>query len=85
MKTRRAYYQDSYCKEWMATILRRIPGDGRAGLVLDRTFFYPGGGGQPGDRGLIAGQPLLEITEADDLIHWLAADPGADSVACSLD
>ena len=85
MKTNRGYYEDSYCREWAATILRRVHGDGRVGLVLDRTCFYAGGGGQPPDKGSIAGQPLLEITEEDDLIHWVAADPVSDSVACSLD
>jgi alanyl-tRNA synthetase len=85
METNRGYYEDSYCREWKAGIVRRVHGDGRVGLVLDRTCFYPGGGGQPPDQGSIAGQPLLEITEEDDVIHWVAAEPGADLVACALD
>lgn len=85
MATTRAYYDDPYCREWTARIVRRVPGDGRVGLVLDRTYFYPGGGGQPPDAGTIGGQPLLEITEADDLVHWVAQDPGADTVPCALD
>ncbi len=82
---RRAYLDEPYCKEWTATILRRVPGEGRVGLVLDSTCFYPGGGGQPPDKGWIDGQPLLEITETDDIIHWMAAAPAAEPVACRLD
>lgn len=85
MGTVRAYYEDPYCREWAATITRRVRGEGRVGLVLDRTYFYPGGGGQPPDAGTIGSQPLLEITEDDDLIHWVAEDPGADTVQCALD
>ncbi len=85
MGTVRAYYEDPYCREWAATIVRRVRGERRVGLVLDRTCFYPGGGGQPPDAGTIGGQPLVEITEEDDLIHWVAEDPSADTVHCALD
>ena len=86
METIRAYSDDAYCKEWTASILARVAGNGRVGLVLDRTCFYPGGGGQPPDKGWIAEQPLLEITEtADGIIHWVAADPGTEQVDCRLD
>lgn len=85
MSTVRAYYEDPYCREWTATVLRRERREGRVGLVLDRTCFYPGGGGQPPDAGTIGSQPLLEITEGDDLVHWVAEDPAADTVPCALD
>lgn len=85
MSTVRAYYDDPYCREWAAIILRWERGKGRVGLVLDRTCFYPGGGGQPPDGGTIGGQPLLEITEGADPVHWVAEDPAADTVACALD
>lgn len=85
MGTLRAYDADSHCREWMATIVRRVPGEGRVGLVLDPTYFYPGGGGQPPDGGTIGGQAVLGITEDGDPIHWVAEDPGGDTVACALD
>lgn len=85
MKTNRGYYEDSYCREWTTRIVRRVHGEGRVGLALDCTCFYPGGGGQPPDKGSIAGQPLLEITEDGELIHWIASDPSAESVLCALD
>jgi misacylated tRNA(Ala) deacylase len=49
------------------------------GLVLDRTAFYPGGGGQPSDRGSIEwqghGYALSGIRKvADGVVHWLQAD-----------
>ncbi len=85
MATTRAYSDDSHCKQWTAHILQRVPDEGRVGLVLDRTYFYPGGGGQPPDKGWIGGQPMLEIAEGDDIIHWVAADPDTDEVECLLD
>ena len=43
------YQTDSYLREFDATV---VAVDAEAGRVaLDRSAFYPGGGGQPGDVG----------------------------------
>ena len=48
-------YRDSYARQTRATVAAVTPGsDGQGSLVvLDRTVFYPGGGGQPADRGVL--------------------------------
>ncbi len=43
------YHVDSYLREFDAV----VEGVGEAGVVLDRTAFYPGGGGQPHDVGVL--------------------------------
>lgn len=43
------YVTDSYIQEFEATVVGQVDG----GVVLDRTAFYPGGGGQPYDVGLL--------------------------------
>jgi len=45
--TRALFHEDSYQREFAATVLAAGPG----GIALDRTAFFPGGGGQPADRG----------------------------------
>ena len=48
------YLQDSYVKEFTAEVTGHDADQN--GVLLDRTAFYPGGGGQPNDEGkLIAG------------------------------
>jgi len=42
-------YEDSYLQEFEGTVTDLID----SGVVLDRTSFYPGGGGQPCDTGVI--------------------------------
>jgi misacylated tRNA(Ala) deacylase len=49
MKTDTLFREDSYLKECAASVLQA---NGNA-VVLDRTVFYPMGGGQPGDSGAI--------------------------------
>lgn len=52
MKTSPLYLDDSYLKEMDATVLDVLPeGNGRHRLLLDKTVFYPMGGGQPTDQG----------------------------------
>ena len=43
------YNEDAYLREFDATVVDTADG----GVVLDRTAFYPGGGGQPADTGVL--------------------------------
>jgi len=45
-------YTDAYLRSVEARVAAVEPGEATL-LVLDRTVFYPGGGGQPSDRGLV--------------------------------
>ncbi|MDQ1695466.1 MAG: misacylated tRNA(Ala) deacylase, partial [Frankiaceae bacterium] len=49
MGTLRLELADPTVREWDATVLSSGP----EGLVLDRSAFYPGGGGQPPDQGVL--------------------------------
>ncbi len=48
--TSRLELMDSTLREWEATVLSS---DAETGIVLDRSAFYPGGGGQPPDHGVL--------------------------------
>ncbi len=52
-RTRPLYYEDSYLRKFEAKILKSIEVGQHSFAVLDRTAFFPEGGGQPGDRGVI--------------------------------
>ncbi|MDE0823991.1 MAG: alanyl-tRNA editing protein [Dehalococcoidia bacterium] len=69
------YHQESYLKEFDATITDVVDG----GVVLDRTAFYTGGGGQPSDSGtLIAAGQDYQVTGVKrvdgNLVHQIAGD-----------
>lgn len=68
------YQTDSYLQEFDAGVVR-VLADERA-AILDRTAFYPGGGGQPCDFGslTIAGvvYPVEKVKkQGDDVLHFL--------------
>jgi len=68
------YQTDSYLQEFNASILSVLL-EQRA-VVLDRTAFYPGGGGQPCDIGsLTAGELVYPVDkvkkQGDDVLHFL--------------
>ncbi len=72
--TERLYSTDQYARTTDARIVDVDPDDGR--VLLDRTVFYPGGGGQPHDLGeLVLGDDRLSVVRvaADDrgIWHWL--------------
>ena len=52
-RTHRLDWEDASIREWDCTVLWSDPGDPEAGIVLDRSAFYPGGGGQPPDHGVL--------------------------------
>ncbi len=47
------YYKDSYIKEFIAQIKQVVKKDDKFHIVLDKTAFFPGGGGQFCDVGKI--------------------------------
>lgn len=56
------YYDDAYLREFTATITAVDTRDDAVRIALDRTAFYPGGGGQPHDAGwLVLGDQRLHI------------------------
>ncbi|HOE52206.1 MAG TPA: DHHA1 domain-containing protein [Methanomassiliicoccales archaeon] len=63
--TLRLYESDPYLKEFDATVTK-VEGEW---VVLDRTAFYPGGGGQERDQGTLAGLPVLGMRGKDEIAH----------------
>ena len=66
------YLTDAYVKQFAATVIDRVDG----GVILDRTAFYPGGGGQPCDFGtLTAGDVVWNVSKvkkvAGKIVHYV--------------
>jgi alanyl-tRNA synthetase len=69
--TERLYYNDSHLIEFEARVLEvteRV--SGWTAVTLDRTAFYPTGGGQPSDTGSLDGARVVEcIDEGESVLH----------------
>ena len=74
MATEKLYYSDAYLKDFDATVLSCEEGKGGYLVTLDRTAFYPEGGGQPADHGTLNGVCVTDVHEKNDvIIHTCAA------------
>jgi alanyl-tRNA synthetase len=72
-QTERLYYTDSHLTNFAArvtSVTERV--SGRAAVTLDRTAFYPTGGGQPSDTGTLNDTPVVECIETEEgVLHVL--------------
>ena len=88
MPTRKLYWQDPYRTTFTARIVQRLDGE-RPGVILNRTIFYPTGGGQLHDTGVLGGVRVLDVTSDEDgnIIHWLESPLSgeADEVSGEID
>ena len=74
MATEKLYYGDAYLSEFSAVVLSCA--EGREGwlVTLDRSAFYPEGGGQPGDTGLLGGVTVTDTHEKNgEILHYCTA------------
>lgn len=70
MATEKLYYADPYAKEMDAVVLSCEEKKNGYALILDRTVFYPTGGGQPFDTGTLGEAQVLEVEEREgEVIH----------------
>jgi misacylated tRNA(Ala) deacylase len=81
------YPTDSYLREFTAQVVAVEP-EQRA-VALDRTAFYPGGGGQPNDIGwlLVDGValPVVKVKrEGEHIWHWLAPEVALPAVGAQV-
>ena len=69
MKKEIAYYNDSYQKTIQSKVIDCIKSKKGYDIVLEDTCFYPEGGGQPADKGILYGQQVLDVQERNDTIY----------------
>ncbi|MBR2591960.1 MAG: alanyl-tRNA editing protein, partial [Oscillospiraceae bacterium] len=87
--TEKLYYTDGQIKDFTAKVVSCSQNEkGAFEIVLDRTAFFTGGGGQKCDLGMIGGAEVTEVREQEGggILHTCTAgfEPGT-SVDCSID
>lgn len=71
IETKRLYYEDVYRKEFEASVLECRKVKKGYHILLDRSAFYPEGGGQPSDTGFLGNARVTEVHEKEgELLHY---------------
>jgi misacylated tRNA(Ala) deacylase len=87
MTTRLLYQRDSYLKKFDAQVVSVDPQTWA--ITLDQTAFYPGGGGQPSDRGTLSWEgrdwPLARVRKAEgEVLHILPEGSSLPEVGATV-
>jgi alanyl-tRNA synthetase len=70
------YYEDAYLPSFQADVIKQDQNEsGQWYIVLDKTAFYPTGGGQPFDTGYINNHKVINVEELDGEIRHYLTEP----------
>lgn len=84
--TEKIYYENQYIKEFEAEIIEIRETENKVYVVLDKTAFFPGGGGQSCDEGYIDGIKVIKVIEEDVILHEVEKDiQKLGKVKCRID
>lgn len=84
--TEKLYDKDSHLKEFSATVLSCEKAGENYAVILNKTAFFPEGGGQESDRGNIGKSQVLDVQIADgEIIHYTDSPLNiGEEYACTL-
>jgi misacylated tRNA(Ala) deacylase len=68
MATELLYLRDAYLRSFSARVVDVRDADAAPAVALDRTAFYPTGGGQPHDAGTLDGAVVLDVRKEGDVV-----------------
>ena len=75
MELEKLYYEDCHLREFTARVLSCENSDKGWRITLDRTAFYPEGGGQACDLGTLGGVSVLHVSEEGEQVIHLCGGP----------
>ena len=75
METRKLYYEDSHIRTFTARVESCEETANGWKIILDATAFYPEGGGQACDLGILGGARVLDVQEAGETVVHLCDGP----------
>ncbi|HEY3229507.1 MAG TPA: alanyl-tRNA editing protein, partial [Roseiflexaceae bacterium] len=86
MITERLYFVDAYLTRFSARVVGRAERGGHPTVALDQSAFYPEGGGQPPDAGVLNGVPVRDVQVEDGVVwHMLEHSLEGDAVEGAID
>ena len=75
METVKLYYQDAFLRTFDAVVTDCVPDKKHWLVTLDRTAFYPEGGGQGADHGTLGDAQVLDVHEKEGVIRHSCDKP----------
>lgn len=84
---KKLYYENQYIREFNAKVIEVKEINDKFHIVLDKTAFFPGGGGQSCDLGYINDNEVLEVYEENNLNYHVLKESFKinDTVFCKID
>jgi len=81
------YYENPYKKEFTTNIVDVVEENKQFHILLDETYFYPEGGGQPSDMGYIEATPVIYVYEKEGKIYHVTERKPSKfkKVKCGID
>ena len=73
--TEKLFYQDSHRTEFTAKVISCEEAKDGYRVVLDQTVFFPEGGGQYADTGMLGDTEVTDVHEKDDVIYHTTKAP----------
>lgn len=84
--TQKLYETDGHLREFTAEVLSCVPAGDHYEVTLDRTAFFPGGGGQAADTGTIAGAEVFAMrSSGDEILHCTRQPVFPGMALCRID